>query len=418
MVKYFLKRVIFAFISLLIIITVVYFLTSLLPYLPNTWQRSPHETIEEYNRRLAQIDLGPYGKPVAERWWEYLSGLFHGNFGLYLASGTYNIPELFFERVPFTFLISFIALIISIILGLFFGTICAFYRGKWIDVTLNVLSTIFISIPSFIFALLLIKAGNAIDLPIVFVSPGETGYTLDKMIRSMILPVLSLAFGVTAFLTYFVRNELVEIMNQDYIKTAKSKGQSTFKILLKHMYRNAGIPLVSAIAPQFIGILSGSLILERFFGVQGPANLLVNAITSGEINLVLFNIVFFGLIYFLLDILMDCCYPLIDPRVVLAEKNNFSYFNRSINFIGRIQWIRKWRKTLDWNSIWIDSKSSFSKYLETHNRFNLKKKSVELNFKELQEFKLLKSDSDFEKKKFLVIQDNRYKIVISDGKGG
>ncbi|MDE6645993.1 MAG: ABC transporter permease, partial [Malacoplasma sp.] len=350
MIKYFLKRVIFAFISLFIIVTVVYFLTSLLPYLPQGFNKNVHETDQDYYQRLAQIGLGPYGKSVVQRWWEYISGIFHGDFGMYFANQTNNIPELFFNRVPFTFLISFIALVISIILGLVFGTICAFYRGSWIDILLNVLSTIFISIPSFIFALVLIKIGGATGIPIIFIQPGNNDYTLDGMLKSMILPVLSLSFGVAAFLTYFIRNELVEVMNQDYIKTAKSKGQSTFKILIKHMYRNVGIPLVSAIAPQFIGILSGSLIIERFFGVTGPANLLVSGLLNGEINLVLFNIVFFGLIYFILDILMDCCYPLIDPRVVLVEKNNFSYLNRIINWLGRWNWVNNWRKIWNRNS--------------------------------------------------------------------
>ncbi|MDE5841838.1 MAG: ABC transporter permease [Malacoplasma sp.] len=418
MIKYFLKRVIFAFISLFIIVTVVYFLTSLLPYLPQGFNKNIHETDQEYYQRLAQIGLGPYGKSVVQRWWEYISGIFHGDFGMYFANQTNNIPELFFNRVPFTFLISFIALIISIILGLVFGTICAFYRGSWIDILLNVLSTIFISIPSFIFALMLIKIGGATGIPIIFIQPGNNDYTLEGMLKSMILPVLSLSFGVAAFLTYFIRNELVEVMNQDYIKTAKSKGQSTFKILIKHMYRNVGIPLVSAIAPQFIGILSGSLIIERFFGVTGPANLLVSGLLNGEINLVLFNIVFFGLIYFILDILMDCCYPLIDPRVVLVEKNNFSYLNRTINWLGRWNWVNNWRKILNKNSIWIENNSQFFNYLKNNNRFDFKKKAVTLNLQELLNMKVLKDANDFDNKRFLVIQSSWYKIVINDLEGG
>ncbi|MDE7099713.1 MAG: hypothetical protein K2N99_00645, partial [Malacoplasma sp.] len=88
MIKYFLKRVIFAFISLFIIVTVVYFLTSLLPYLPQGFNKNVHETDQEYYQRLAQIGLGPYGKSVVQRWWEYISGIFHGNFGMYFANQT------------------------------------------------------------------------------------------------------------------------------------------------------------------------------------------------------------------------------------------------------------------------------------------------------------------------------------------
>lgn len=413
MLKYFLKRLLFAAISLLIIITIIYFLTSLLPYLPSNLQHTnPNVTDEQYNQLLAQYDLGPYGLSVVQRWWKYISGIFSGDFGVVLGTGAHNIPETFFSRIPFTLLISFVALVISIAIGLLCGTICAFYRGRAVDITLNVLATVFLSIPSFIFAILLIRAGRLINLEIQFIPPGTSNYTLSGMIRSMILPILSLTFGSAASLTYFVRNELVEIMNQDYIKTAKSKGLSIWRILTKHMLRNAGIPLVSRIAPEFLLLLSGSLIIEYFFGVQGPAQWLVSSISNGEINVVLFQTIFFTSIFFIFDLLMDCCYPLIDPRVVLVEKNNYSLYKRFVSFLKRKLWIKGWEDITEENSITLNTEDKFFDYLLENKK--IINNNVHLNEKEYQD--VSNNLNSNIQKKFLVIGQYKYAIKLIDEK--
>lgn len=361
------KRIFFAIIALFVLITIIYFLMDLLPYLPI--QQGDKESTQQFHERLEALGLT---QSVWARYFDYLGGLFTGNFGLYYENTAEKINTLFFTKVPATIYIAGMAFIFSIIIGFIFGIISAVYRGKFLDVLINVLSVVFVSVPSFIFAIILLKIGGMIGFPLTFVSPGDHDYSFGKMILSSILPVTVLIFGLASTLTYYVRNELVDVLNQEYIKTAKAKGLSDSQVLWKHALRNILIPALSVIGPSFLYIISGSVVIENFFGVSGIATLLVNGITMRETNLIVFQALFFSGLYFAIQIILDVSYTFIDPRIKMIEASNSIVFISIFGEIRRIFWKRKWllTSTSQSNYLWVQYNGSLHKFLYEHRRIH------------------------------------------------
>lgn len=403
MVKYFLKRLIFAVFALFILLTVVFFLMSLLPISP--LNKQPHWTPEFYRQELERLGLN---KPILVRYGEYWSNLFQGNLGLiYNKEGT-TIPNEIFPRIPNTLYIAGFAYIIAIFLGFTFGITSAIYRGKWQDTLINILSVIFISVPSFVVGIVLLRLAGFLNLPLKFMNFGDTGWNLGTFIASSIMPILSLTFGLASALTYYVRNEVVDILSQDYIKTARSKGLGTIDIIFKHVIRNAMIPALSIMGPSLLTVISGSIVLEQMFGVAGIANILVNAIQTNEVNIIMFQALFLSGIYFLIVILLDIIYTVVDPRIKLSQQNEISFFNFINSDLIRGSWKRKWLHLQNRPYEYIEFNSSLHNYLKEHDLIDYKKKTVKLDDLCYEKFNL-KRDA----KTFVLGKD-----ILSLAKGG
>lgn len=319
MLKYILKRLALTAISILVLLTLLFFLLELIPGYP--LEKGSNESIDDFNERLAAVGLldDPFTK-----FGTFWNNLFtKGEFGV-----RYNSPisvvDTFIDPMQFTLLIALPAFLISSILGIGLGMVSAYNRGKWQDTTINIFAVIFAAVPSFVMALYLIQLAGLLNLPISFVAPGSVGFTTERMIQSIIIPVLAMVLSSTSVTVYFTRNELVEVFKQEYIKTALAKGMPFIQVLFKHAIRNAMIPVLFSLLPNLIVILSGSFIIESFFNVPGSALVVIDAIQTKEVYIVMFSAVFFSGIYFLLQIVFDVLSTIIDPRIKLAESSNKS----------------------------------------------------------------------------------------------
>ena len=330
MFKYVMKRIFYALITLIVLMTILFFLMQLIPGFPI--EKALNETEEAFQSRLRS--LGLLDSPLVQ-YFNFWNRLFtRGEFGIIFRNSG-NVVNEFIEPVKYTLLIALPAFVISSILGVIFGTIAAYNRGKWQDTVINAFSVLFISIPSFVLALYLIQFAGALGLPTNVVVPGSSGFTVGKMLLSLIIPITSMVLTSVSTTVYFTRNELVEIFKQEYIKTALSKGMSFRVVVFKHAFKNASIPVLYSLLPSLLLIISGSIIIERFFNVPGTASLVITAVQTNEYYIVLFSALFYSSIYFLMQIVFDALSTIIDPRIKLAEKSGTSYFEQIKSYIAR-----------------------------------------------------------------------------------
>ncbi|MGL4647483.1 MAG: ABC transporter permease subunit [Mycoplasmoidaceae bacterium] len=379
MLKYIAKRILYVLLTLFVLVTLLFFLMQLIPGYPI--QQGIQESNEAFNNRLSQLGLTD---PALVQYFNFWGKLFStGEFGIIFENAG-NVSERFLEPVKYTLLFAIPSFIISAILGVFFGTIAAFYRGKWQDITISIFSVIFIAIPSFVFALYLIQFAGAIGLPTNIVVPGADGYTLEKMILSLIIPITSVVLSSVSATVYFTRNELVEVFKQEYIKTALSKGMNFRVVVFKHALRNAAIPILYSLLPSLLMILSGSIIIERFFNVPGTASLVISAVNTNEYYIVMFSAVFYSGIYFLIQIFFDAMSTVIDPRIKLVEKSPASWYEQI-----KSKLLRKKDVVYNVQSNVVDAKSAAAKkevVKETKANFNLSFEKPKVLNKDLQTY--------------------------------
>ncbi|MGL5630214.1 MAG: ABC transporter permease subunit [Mycoplasmoidaceae bacterium] len=321
MLNYILKRFILTIISIFILLTLLFFLMQLIPGYPV--EKGVQETQQEYLERLR--NLGLLDNPFVQ-FGHFWQGLFkNGEFGLkYNSSG--SVIDTFMRPMKFTMLIAIPSFIIASILGIILGMISAYNRGRWQDTAVNIFAVIFAAVPSFVMALYLLQLADVLHLPKEFIAPGSQGYTFQKMIESVLIPIISMVLASVSVTVYFTRNELVEIFKQEYIKTALAKGMPFIQVLFKHALRNALIPVLFSLLPNLLNIITGSFIIEAFFNVPGTALVIINAVQTKEIFVVIFSAVFFSSIYYVLQIFFDILSTIIDPRIKLVESSNKSIF--------------------------------------------------------------------------------------------
>ncbi|MDE5599844.1 MAG: ABC transporter permease subunit [Ureaplasma sp.] len=330
MLKYIFKRILFAALALLILLVLVFFLMQAIPGYP--LRREQTWTDQQYLEHLQT--LGLLENPIVQ-FFKFIGGIFQGEFGTVYNSNGQSVVQTALVPMQYTIMVAVPAFILSAVLGIGFGVLSACYRGKWVDTLINIIAVLFLAIPSFIFALYLIKLAGLIGLPTSFIAPGSG--PIAQVIASMIMPILSMTLASISVILYYTRNELVDVFKQDYIKTALAKGISFRKIIFTHALRNALIPILAALLPSFLSILTGSIIIETFFNIPGSSRILINAIQDKEIYIVVFSTLFYSGIYFLLQILVDISFTFIDPRIKLATNNNISLFQRIKNRIKRQQ---------------------------------------------------------------------------------
>lgn len=226
-----------------------------------------------------------------------------------------NVPvfEILKDRIPITLEINLIALFGAIPIGMLAGIIAAIKKNTWIDHTVSFMVVVFISIPSFVFATGLqyfigFKSGM---LPIIFdvSAKGSAKYL------SMVLPVLALSFDPIARVARYLRAELAETMNSEFMLLAKTKGLTYAQSTMRHGLRNSMVPLANIIIPMFANVLGGSLVVESIFSIPGMGGLMVDSINSSDHMLTVAILVFYSLISLITILIVDLSYGIIDPRV-------------------------------------------------------------------------------------------------------
>ncbi|NQZ66176.1 MAG: ABC transporter permease [Mycoplasmatales bacterium] len=336
MFKYIIKRLLLALLTIVVGLTIVFFLLRAIGKEPTAiTEKISAASLGEKNLSPEQIAQSVYNEynynpniSSFSAFGEYIKNIFKGDFGYNFTNPTKTIPQQFSEPLKYTFLVSGTGFVFGTILGVTFGIFAGYKRGKLPDIALNVLSIIFVAVPSFVLASLLIIIANKTNWPTEFMSKEFAG-GLWPMLKTLIIPISIITIFSFATIIYYVRNEVVEVLKSDYVATARSKGLSEYKIFMKHVMRNISIPAVTIILPRFVFIITGSFVIEQFFQVPGTASMFSTAVTRYEYNVIMFSVIFFSSLSLLVAILMDLLYTILDPRIRFAENSNFSLFKKA-----------------------------------------------------------------------------------------
>jgi peptide/nickel transport system permease protein len=308
----FIVRRLFQTIIVVLLVTIISFLLmQLIPGDPALTMLGTEATQDQINALRKELWLD---RPVYEQYVHWLGNSLHGDFGKSITLRQ-NVSTILGRRIPITLYLSLWAFIGSIILGIIFGIISAIRRGSWIDNVVSLLANTGVAVPVFWLGILgiYIFGLKAHWLPL----QGYTSPTEDfiKSTRQAIMPVICLGVPFLAILTRQTRSSMLEIIRNDYIRTAMSKGLSERVIVFRHALRNALIPIVTLIGINLRTIIGGSVLVETVFNIPGMGRLLVLASFNKDFQVVQASLVIMSLITCISNLLVDISYGWIDPRV-------------------------------------------------------------------------------------------------------
>ena len=318
MTKYIIKRVLLMFLTLLIITTMCFVLIKLLP-LP-----AIREMGRDVNLILAKREAMGYNKPIMVQFYLFMKNiLFHWDWGvgeqMYEALSVWDVMM---QKLPYTVLVNLYSILFAIPLGLCFGIYAALKKNRWQDHVISTMVIVFISVPSYVYAFLVqyFLCFKFNLFPLQLASQATADFFSWKMFHSMVPAILSLSFGVIAGLTRYTRAELSEVLTGDYMLLARTKGLTKAQAISRHAMRNAMVVILPMIIGEFIGIMSGSMIIENIFGIPGIGNMFVASINVRDYNFFMAMIVFYTFIGLASGIVIDISYGLIDPRIRMGSK--------------------------------------------------------------------------------------------------
>ena len=310
MFRYIMKRIMYMFITLFIVISVTFFLVRLLPGTPFNEQKLNAQQIAQLE---AQYGLD---EPVPVQYIKYLTGVFQGKLGTSFKQSNKKVEDIIADRIGPSSMLGAESLVLGTTVGLILGIIAALKRNTIWDYTCTIISVIGVSVPSFVFA-----ATLQLYLGAKFkVFPITWGVPLGSDFRFIwtVLPSIALSFFTISSVARFTRTELVEVLNSDYIVTAKAKGLGRATVTLKHALRNALIPVITILGPLAAALLTGSLVVEKVFAVPGIGDLLVTAISTNDLFIISGVAILYSAFYIVVILIVDILYGVIDPRIRLA----------------------------------------------------------------------------------------------------
>ncbi|MBQ3442982.1 MAG: ABC transporter permease [Selenomonadaceae bacterium] len=311
MSKYIVKRILMSVLTLFIIVFVLFVLIRIMPGDPFPVERMSAEMIA-----LKREELG-LNKPILIQFADYMSLLASGSFG----NGTslYNgapIKPILTACLINSFKIGVLSILFGTVVGLAIGIVAALNRGKFLDGFCTLVSILGVCIPSYVFMIFL-QYFFSYKIPLFpyFFDPAN-------FFASSIMPALSLSLFAISTIARFTRNEMLEVLNSDYVKLAESKGLYGFELIRRHVLRNALIPIVTVIAPLVVSLLTGAMVIEKIYGINGVGKLMVDAIAGQGVdyNYVLALSIVFSAMYIGAMLVLDILYGIIDPRIRLTSK--------------------------------------------------------------------------------------------------
>ena len=298
--KYILKRIVLALFTILFICVITFALMNAIPGGPFNKEKALSEaTIASLNARY-NLD-----KPLYVQFILYMKNLLHGDFGVSLKNGR-EIKDIIHESFPVSCKLGLAAVITALILGTVFGSFAALMRNKWPDRLIIFLSTLFTAVPSFVLATLLLLIFS-IKLGWVPVWTAET--------TNYLLPVIALAAYPMAYTTRLAKTSMLDALSQDYIRTAKAKGVSKYKVIFKHALRNSLLPIITYAGPEIAYIITGSMVVETVFTVGGIGSKFVSAITNRDYTMIMATTIFLATLMVVANVICDLLYKVVDPRI-------------------------------------------------------------------------------------------------------
>ena len=305
MTKFVGKRLLLSVITLWVIITVTFFLMKAIP--GNPFRKEGPMPASVYENILKKYGLD---RPVSEQYVMYMQNILKGDLGASMKSRTEDVNDMISRGAPVSFQIGLQAFLIAILIGPALGAIAALYQNRWPDYIAMILAIIGISVPSFILATFLIQ----------FVAKGSGVFPIGGWgtFAHSILPSISLAVMPLASTARLMRSSMLEVLGQDYIKTAKSKGISQFAVIIKHAVRNAILPITSQMGTTISNLLVGSFVVEKIFGVPGIGRFFVDSVTNRDYTLIMGITIFYAVVLLAMLLIIDILYVVIDPRIKLT----------------------------------------------------------------------------------------------------
>jgi oligopeptide transport system permease protein len=306
MLKYVIKRFISMFITLFFVITVTFFLMHSIPGGPFTRERALPAAVEAALNAKYNLDA-----PLWVQYVDYLKGVASLDLGPSFQKVGVEVNDMIKDGFPTSAKVGGAASLFIIILGIPLGLISALKQNKWQDYIVSFISTIGVTVPSFVVATL-----------IIYVFSSQLGWLPSNGLTSVkhyIGPVIALAGFSLAFVARLTRSSMLEVLRQDYVMTARAKGLSEFKVIGKHALKNALIPVVTYIGPMVAAILTGSFVVERIFAIPGMGKMFVESVSNRDYTVILGSTIFYAAFSILMIFLVDVAYGLIDPRIKLED---------------------------------------------------------------------------------------------------
>ena len=301
---YLVKRLLLAVVTIFLVITITFFIMNAIPGGPFASEKAVSE------QTMAALEA-KYGldKPLWEQYLNYLSGAVRLDFGPSMKYEGRMVMDMILEGFATSAVIGLIAAAVAIALGLVFGALAAVNHNKLIDRIIMVLSTAFVAMPSFIVATLLLWL-LCVTFP-VFPANGDSA-------AGLVLPIISLALYPMSYIIRLTRSSMLDVLGQDYIRTARAKGVSPEKVIFKHALRNAVTPVVTYAGPMIAFIITGSLVVEKIFNVTGLGTEFINGINNRDYTMIMGTTIFLAVIITVMMLVSDILYKVFDPRVELS----------------------------------------------------------------------------------------------------
>ncbi|WP_027408925.1 ABC transporter permease [Anoxybacteroides tepidamans] len=305
MLRYISRRLLYMLVSLFLIVTATFFLMRAVPGGPFSGEKKLPPEIEKNLNEYYGLD-----RPWYNQYFDYLVSVAKWDFGPSFKYKGQTVNDLINEGFPVSFFLGMEALLLAVSIGILLGIIAALNHNKWPDYGAMVFAVLGISVPSFIMASAL-QYFLAIKLELFPVARWES-------LQHTVLPALALAATPMAFIARLTRSSMLEVLSNDYIRTAKAKGLSKGQITVKHAIRNALLPVVTYLGPLSAGVLTGSFVIEKIFGIPGLGSQFVLSISNRDYTTIMGVTVFYSILLLAAVLLVDIAYGFIDPRIKLA----------------------------------------------------------------------------------------------------
>ena len=307
--KYILKRILYAVIALFVVSTIAFFAVRMIP-------GNPIEAMtEKLPDEIRQQVFEQYGfdKPIMEQYKLFFKELFtEGDLGESLKYRGRKVTDTIASYAPVSGLLGAEAIAIGVISGIILGIVAALNRGKWLDYLVMFIAVVGIAVPNFVLAscfqyFLTIRFH-------LFPTTGWEGFSYT------VLPALALSFNSTAKYARYMRANCLDVLNQDYIITAKSKGMSKFRLIRKHVLKNSILPIITLLGPQIALMFGGAFVIERIFAIPGLGSYFVSSVTDRDYTMVMGQTIFIAALYILSVLIVDILYGFIDPRLRISQR--------------------------------------------------------------------------------------------------
>ena len=302
-VRYIIKRLFLAVVTLWAVITITFFVMKAVPGDPFASEKA----ITPAAKAALEAKYG-LDKPLWEQYLTYLNGAVHFDFGPSLKLRGREVTDIILDGMKTSAKLGVIALIIATSVGIVLGAIAALKRNTLFDKIIMVITTAFVSMPSFIMGTLLLMLFS-ITLRLLPANGATPG--------GMVLPIITLSLYPMAYITRLTRSSMLDVLGQDYIRTAKAKGVSEKNVIIKHALKNSLIPVITYFGPELAYIVTGSLVVEQIFAVPGIGRAFVSSITGRDYTLIMGTTVVLASLIVIMNLVADIMYKVVDPRINL-----------------------------------------------------------------------------------------------------